>query len=216
MLKKNYAQAAPLCRVTFTLPIEAVSGGEEVRLVGEFNGWRWEAGYRMRPGDGEFITEVDLPTGRDYQFRYLIDDRVWVNHWQADAYVPTPFGAENSVVSLRGAAVTPPSTPDSPPVATSTGQLDAPVHARRCVDDLTKIEGIGPKIAGILQAAGILTFADLAAATQDRLASILKAAGKRYQMHDPTTWPKQAQFAARSDWRKLEDFQLRLIRGSRP
>lgn len=59
-------------------------------------------------------------------------------------------------------------------------------------DDLTKISGIGPKTAGILAAAGITTYAQLAAATDAGLREILESAGPRYRLLDPTSWPDQA------------------------
>jgi|GEM_PF-6191476 len=58
-------------------------------------------------------------------------------------------------------------------------------------DDLTKIEGIGPKIAGLMVDGGIRTFSDMANASVDRLKAILDAAGPRYQMHNPGSWPQQ-------------------------
>lgn len=59
-------------------------------------------------------------------------------------------------------------------------------------DDLTRISGIGPKMATILAAAGITTYAQLAAATGAGLREILEAAGPRYRLVDPTSWPDQA------------------------
>jgi hypothetical protein len=49
--------------------------------------------------DGTFSVTVNLESDREYQFRYLIDDSIWENDWEADKYVPSPFGnADNSVV----------------------------------------------------------------------------------------------------------------------
>ena len=72
-------------------------------------------------------------------------------------------------------------------------------------DDLKMIEGVGPKIAEILHAAGINTFADLAAANPEAIREILNAQGPRYKVHDPETWPKQAQLAADG---KMEELQV--------
>jgi len=33
-------------------------------------------------------------------FRYLVDGERWENDWAADAYVPNPFGGEDSVVEV--------------------------------------------------------------------------------------------------------------------
>ncbi len=59
-------------------------------------------------------------------------------------------------------------------------------------DDLKKIAGIGPKIAELLNEAGIVTFKDLAAASADKLKDILSGAGSRYASKDPAPWIDQA------------------------
>lgn len=80
-------------------------------------------------------------------------------------------------------------------------------------DDLKKIEGIGPKIASIMNEAGIMTFADLAEAEVERLQEILEAAGSRYKSHDPSTWPRQAGLAAAGNWDELKQLQDELDGG---
>jgi len=80
-------------------------------------------------------------------------------------------------------------------------------------DDLKKIEGIGPKIAQLLNDSGISTFEGLASAEVDRLKEILEAAGSRYKMHDPTTWPKQSRLAADGAWDALSTLQDELKGG---
>ena len=80
-------------------------------------------------------------------------------------------------------------------------------------DDLKKIEGIGPKIEQLLHEAGILTFSDLAASTAERVKEILSAAGPRYAIHDPATWPQQAGMAAAGQWAELKTWQDQLDGG---
>ncbi|HFA49984.1 MAG TPA: hypothetical protein ENJ95_13330 [Bacteroidetes bacterium] len=79
--------------------------------------------------------------------------------------------------------------------------------------DLTLIEGIGPKIAGLLNGAGIKNFEQLAAANKAELKSILDAAGARYRMHDPSTWAKQAKLAAAGKMAELKKLQAELKGG---
>lgn len=74
-------------------------------------------------------------------------------------------------------------------------------------DDLTKVEGIGPKIAEIFQEAGIHTFADLAAKSEEDLTDILTEAGPRYASKNPASWPKQAKMAADGNWDELQEWQ---------
>ncbi len=82
-------------------------------------------------------------------------------------------------------------------------------------DKLTKIEGIGPKIAEKLNNAGILTFKDLAAASLEKLQGVLDEAGPRYRMHDPGTWAEQSALAADGKWDELEALQDKLDGGKR-
>ena len=82
-------------------------------------------------------------------------------------------------------------------------------------DDLTKVEGIGPKINEILQGAGINSFADLAAAPVERLKELLTAAGSNFASHDPGTWPEQAALAAKGDWEAFDKLKAELDGGKR-
>jgi predicted flap endonuclease-1-like 5' DNA nuclease len=72
-------------------------------------------------------------------------------------------------------------------------------------DDLAVLEGIGPKIAGVLQAAGITTFADLAAADVAHLEQILRDA--QLPFSEPGSWADQARLAAAGQWDELKTLQ---------
>lgn len=80
-------------------------------------------------------------------------------------------------------------------------------------DKLTKVEGIGPKIEGLLNDAGINTFADLAAQSEDALKEILTNAGGVYASKNPSTWAQQAQMAADGKWDELKVWQDELDGG---
>jgi predicted flap endonuclease-1-like 5' DNA nuclease len=78
-------------------------------------------------------------------------------------------------------------------------------------DDLTKIEGIGPKVSRTLIEAGISTFEALSSATVEDIQKILTDAGLK--MMDATTWPQQAELAAKGDWEALKKLQDNLSGG---
>ncbi len=80
-------------------------------------------------------------------------------------------------------------------------------------DDLKKIEGIGPKIAEILNSNGIKTFSDLASAEAEKIREMLKEAGGRFASHNPETWPAQAKLAADGKWDELKKWQDELDGG---
>lgn len=74
-------------------------------------------------------------------------------------------------------------------------------------DDLTKIEGVGPKAAEALTNAGLETFAKVAKAKADKMKEILTEASSRLAHLDTTSWPKQAKMAADEKWDELKVWQ---------
>jgi len=74
-------------------------------------------------------------------------------------------------------------------------------------DDLTKIEGIGPKAAEALTNAGMGTFSDLSKGDAEKIKEVLTEASSRMAHLDPTSWPKQAQMAADGKWDELKAWQ---------
>jgi predicted flap endonuclease-1-like 5' DNA nuclease len=80
-------------------------------------------------------------------------------------------------------------------------------------DDLKIVEGIGPKIEGLLNAGGIYTFDQLATTKVEQLKEILNDAGSRYQIHDPSTWPAQSALARDGKMTELQKMQDELKGG---
>lgn len=81
-------------------------------------------------------------------------------------------------------------------------------------DDLTKIEGIGPKMSAALRDAGIDTFEKLSKSNEDELKSAIEAAGMRLAP-SLSTWAEQAGYAVKGDWAGLEQLQDELTGGRR-
>ncbi len=93
-------------------------------------------------------------------------------------------------------------------VAEKPAKKEAPKKAKKeAADDLTKVEGIGPKISEVFQSAGINSFADLAGKSEEDLKAILAEAGSRYASKNPASWPKQAKMAADGKWDELKEWQ---------
>ncbi len=95
--------------------------------------------------------------------------------------------------------------------ATKEAVKEAPKKATKAKaskgDDLTKIEGVGPKAAEALSNAGIDTFAKVAKADADKMKEVLTEASSRMAHLDPTSWAKQAQMAADGKWDELKEWQ---------
>ena len=70
----------------------------------------------------------------------------------------------------------------------------APAAESKSADDLTKLEGIGPKVAKVLSDIGIVSFADLAGADATKVQETLNASGMQYM--NPEGWIEQAKILA--------------------
>ncbi|MDY7000282.1 MAG: isoamylase early set domain-containing protein [Thermodesulfobacteriota bacterium] len=97
--RKQYLKSKPVCKATFRLPKEAANNANKVVLVGDFNDWSIYATPMRKLKNGSFSAVIDLEPNREYQYRYLIDEIIWENDWDADKYVPSAYGnCDNSVI----------------------------------------------------------------------------------------------------------------------
>lgn len=193
-------------KVLFSLPSELVDNASDGVLVGEFNNWSIEEGIHLqKQEDGSMKAELVLTAGKTYQYRYLLNDGRWVND-NGEKTFSEVFGntVENCVLTVPAEAAKKKSAP----------KAKAPkAVAEVASDDLTKIEGVGKKIALLLNKENINTFKDLAKCTVKKLQLILDTAGSKFNVHDPATWPKQAKLAAAGDWETLTKLQDELKGG---
>ena len=156
------------------------------------------------------------------------------NYAQAEPDAPPlNFNPPNDIAPETGAGVTgdlfadiPPEAPHKPQnvavdknieqslteyIASRSPEGSRDTPAANEPDDLTRIEGIGPKTALALKEAGIGSFKALAQGSPYDLLPLLEAAG--LPRRDPTTWPAQAALAANGDWDTLEAWQDQLHGG---
>lgn len=184
-----------------------------------------QRGTRFHAGENVYI-------GRDHTLHAAIDgvvvfkrgkhDRNFVSVLPAAAVVATQV---KETVAPAAPKAEKPAAPKKEkaaeaPVAEATAEVPEEKKAAAPkkekgpkLDDLKIIEGVGPKIETLLKEGGINTWAELAEAPVDRLKEILDAAGPRYQIHDPSTWPAQAKFAAEGKFDELKEYQEVLMGG---
>ena len=103
---------------------------------------------------------------------------------------------------------------DEPDSAIDLDAAAAVLGKKVVLDDLTTVEGIGPKISELCSSIGVTTWRQLAATDVAELQSMLDAAGSRYQMHDPGSWPRQAGLLAAGSWDEFQELTDQL-RGGR-
>jgi predicted flap endonuclease-1-like 5' DNA nuclease len=181
-------------KVNFVLAANIVAGATDGVLLGEFNNWNTGTAIKLnKENDGSLTATLELEAGATYQYRYLLSDGRWVNDDRAEQYRHADgYQIENCVIHVPRETLT--------KTKASTKKKD----------DLTKIEGIGKKIAELLAAANINTFNTLSNTSEQTLQSILNAAGSRFKSYNPSQWALQAQLAAASKWDEFEALQKKL------
>lgn len=121
--------------------------------------------------------------------------------------LPRPVLPRKSTVIVQPRAAEP-----NVVVAKSSKNIST-VKVSKSVDDLSKIEGIGPAIKRLLSRAGIKTFKQLSVTKVADLRAILANGGEKYVLHNPSTWPRQARLAAAGKWIDLGKLQDKLDGG---
>jgi len=96
---KKYLRNMHVCKVTFRLLKVVAPDAKSVCVVGDFNNWNIHANQMKKLKNGDYTIALHLEPGREYLFRYLIDESRWENDWNADKYVKSCYGdSDNSVV----------------------------------------------------------------------------------------------------------------------
>jgi large subunit ribosomal protein L27 len=185
---------------------EAIAGNIIVR----------QRGTKYHPGNHVYM-------GKDFTLHAAIDgtvvfskkksNKTFVSIQPEGIPVTENKGKVAKEVSKAAQKVTDPKTPKKAEPVKSGDKITLPNGKKVAPDDLKLIEGVGPKIEGLLHQAGINTWEAFANASIDQLQSILDEAGSRYKMHDPGTWAKQAKMAAAGQWNELVALQDELKGG---
>lgn len=100
------------------------------------------------------------------------------------------------------------------PVLLFDSALASTIYGKKIREnDLKIVEGIGPKIEALFNAAGITTWKELSETSTEKSQAILDTGGENYAIHNPSTWAKQALFAYQGKWQELKDWQQGLLGG---
>jgi len=96
-MKKTFAKNSVECKVTFQIPAEVLAGSKKAAVAGDFNNWSIDANpFKIVKGVGS--VSMELPIGKEYQYKFIIDEYRWENDAEADRYISNEFGEANSVV----------------------------------------------------------------------------------------------------------------------
>ena len=142
----------------------------------------------------------------------------------ADVPVPVP-AATAATAPAMAAPVAKATAPKDVPKASASKAAPKPAavidlaaakkagFSLKNANDLTVVEGIGPKINELFNNAGVKTFAQLAIQTVPQMRKVLDDGGSRFRIANPSTWGQQAALAAENKWDELKKLQDNLSGG---
>lgn len=187
-----------------------------------------QRGTKYHPGENVYMGKdftIHAKVDGTVAFRKRRSNRTYVSIVPADAVAVAPAAPAKKAAAPKkeaapaarsvAAEAPAPAAPKAAPAAKAE-KIDLPNGKSIKQDDLKMVEGIGPKIEGLLHDAGITTWEELANAPTEQVQAILDEAGPRYRMHQPTTWAKQARLAADGNWDELVAYQDHLDGGREP
>ncbi len=180
----------------------------------------------IRQRGTKFHAGENVYMGNDHTLHAKVDGKVlftkkrlgrtFVSIVTGEAVITNTAPAQGAQTGALSQSTTPQAAVAAAPEATAApraSKITLPSGKKVAQDDLKLIEGIGPKIEGLLHEAGITTWQALADAPEEQVQAILDAAGPRYNIHSPATWAKQAALAASGAWEELEKLQDELDGG---
>lgn len=96
MVQKTYFKTKDYCKVKFSFKPESA---ETVEILGLNSDWQ-NAVIMSRKKDGTFSADVNLPKDSQHEFRYLVDEKDWLNEPDADQEIPNIYGSTNSLITV--------------------------------------------------------------------------------------------------------------------
>ncbi len=74
-------------------------GAKRVTIAGEFNSWSPESTPLKKIREGVWQIVLPLKPGR-YEYKFVIDGKIWKEDPHSPGYVPDPYGGRNSVITV--------------------------------------------------------------------------------------------------------------------
>ena len=131
-------------KVTFILDKGDFSEFDDIRVMGDFNGWHYEKGLIMELKKNQFKASISLKSGQNYEFRYILNGRHWFNDPQADGLVESPFyGISNTLLVLEPADEAP--VKEKPKAETVKKTIPAVSEAEIVVKPAKAVKSAAPK-----------------------------------------------------------------------
>ena len=96
MVQKTYYKTKDYCKVKFTT---SVDNAEIIEISGLNSDWQ-NTIIMSKKKDGSFTCDINLPKDSRHEFKYLVNNNIWLNEPEADGENQNIFGGSNSVINI--------------------------------------------------------------------------------------------------------------------
>lgn len=96
MVQKTYYKTKDYCKVKFAFTAE---NAETIEILGLNSNWE-NSVIMKKKKDGTFSAEVNLPKETKHEFKYLVNETLWINEPDADGEEANVFGGKNSLLVI--------------------------------------------------------------------------------------------------------------------
>jgi len=207
-LRSQYEKEQEQQLITLSDTHKQELGNLEIRIRSEYENQLSQVEQNSVSSAQQQIGEHDTRLKRD--FDYALEQNNTQHHNEIVA-LKADYEQRIDELTLLASSQTISANTSSNAVTSSLSGNGIISHVK--ADDLTIIEGIGPKANNLLHDAGINSYNDLAHANVGTLQHILDDAGSRFRLLTPGTWPQQASLAAEGNWDALDQLKDQLDGG---
>jgi hypothetical protein len=96
MIQKTYYKTKDYCKVKFTTSFD---NAETIEILGLNSDWQ-NTIIMSRKKDGSFTCDINLPKDSRHEFKYVVNNNIWLNEPEADGENENIFGGSNSVINI--------------------------------------------------------------------------------------------------------------------
>jgi len=96
MVQKTYYKTKDYCKVKFSVNFE---NAETIEISGLNSDWH-NTIIMSKKKDGSFTCDINLPKDSRHEFKYLVNNNIWINEPEADGENHNIFGGSNSVINI--------------------------------------------------------------------------------------------------------------------
>ena len=97
-IKKQFLKSKDTYKITWSIDKKTAAEAKSINLAGSFNDWSMNSAPFKKLKNGTFKLVMELPKDAEYQFRYVVNGKDWINDDQADGFTDNLTSNEQNCI----------------------------------------------------------------------------------------------------------------------